>query len=170
MFPDSPSAVTPEAIAGRRAVVVPEPGGAGICAGVAGHPALVVIGGFRNRSAVAQWALEQQGRKSKRFTIAVIAAGERREDGSLRMTVEDLLGAGAVIDALATLGIDYCSPEAAAAVAAYTGLRNATAHLLNASASGRQLAEEGRRADVKLATATDVSTTVPVLREFHFTA
>ena len=93
----------------------------------------------------------------------MVAAGEIREDGSIRFAVEDLLAAGAVIDALADVGIDYCSPEAAAASAAFTGLKNATGHLIGASASGRQLAESGRRAEVDLAIQLDVSSDVEVL-------
>jgi 2-phosphosulfolactate phosphatase len=84
--------------------------------------------------------------------------------------VEDLLGAGAVIDALADVGIDYCSPEAAAASAAFTGLRNATGHLIGASASGRELSESGYRGDIDLAIDIDCSTTVPVLGEFGYRA
>ena len=96
-------------------------------------------GSLRNARAVARWALEQQGDKGDRFVVAVIAAGEEREDGSMRFALEDLLGAGAIVDALADVGIDYCSPEAAAAASAFTGLRNATGHLIGASASGREL-------------------------------
>jgi 2-phosphosulfolactate phosphatase len=97
---------------------------------------------------VAQWALAAQGDKGDRFMIAVVASGEARDDGSIRFAVEDLLGAGAIIDALGDVGIDYCSPEAAAASAAYTGLKNATGHLIGASASGRALSADGRRADI----------------------
>ena len=119
----------------------------------------VVGGSIANRRALADWALERQGDLGDRFTIAVIAAGEVRPDGSLRFAVEDLLGAGAVIDALADVGIDYCSPESAAAAAAYTGLRNATSHLISSSASGQAL---GRPA-VQL----DAVDEVAVLREFR---
>lgn len=103
---------------------------------------------LRNRSAVARRVLEAQGDKGERFMLAIVAAGERRENGGARFAVEDLLAAGALIDALADLGIDYCSPEAASAAAAFTGLRNATGHLVGASTSGRALAEAGRRAEV----------------------
>jgi hypothetical protein len=48
------------------------------------------------------------------------------------VATEDLLAAGAVIDQLATLGLDATSPEAAAAEAAYRGLARATSHLLTA--------------------------------------
>jgi len=95
--------------------------------------------------------------------VAVVAGGEVRDDETVRFSVEDLLAAGAVIDALGALGIDACSPEAAAASAAYTGLSRATRHLFTASSSGVELREEGQGADVELAAQTDVSSTVPVL-------
>lgn len=87
----------------------------------------------------ARWCLARQEELGGRFRIAVVAAGATQPDGSLRFAVEDLLAAGAVIDAIAELGIDHQSPEAAAAAAAYTGLRNATKHLVNASVSAREL-------------------------------
>ena len=89
-------------------------------------------------AAFADWCLARQEELGGRFRIAVVAAGATQPDGSLRFAVEDLLGAGAVIDAIAALGIDHQSPEAAAAAAAYTGLRNATRHLVNASVSARE--------------------------------
>lgn len=89
----------------------------------------------------AQWCLSRQEELGGRFRIAVVAAGATQPDGSLRFAVEDLLAAGAVIDAIAEVGIDHQSPEAAAAAAAYTGLRNATRHLLNASVSAREAAQ-----------------------------
>jgi 2-phosphosulfolactate phosphatase len=133
---------------------------------LADNPVVVVAGALRNRMAVAKWALERQGTKGERFMVAVVAAGEVRSDGSIRFAIEDLLGAGAIIDALADVGIDYCSPEAAAAAAAFTGLRNATGHLIGASASGRERTANGQRADVDNAIEMDVSTSVDVLREF----
>jgi len=86
----------------------------------------------------ADWCLARQEELGGRFRIAVVAAGATQPDGSLRFAVEDLLAAGAVIDAIAELGIDHQSPEAAAAAAAYTGLRKATKHLVNASVSARE--------------------------------
>jgi phosphosulfolactate phosphohydrolase-like enzyme len=133
-------------------------------AGVLPH-AVVVAGGFRNRTAVARWVLDRQAVKGDRFTVAVIAAGAVRADGTPRFTVEDLLAAGAVVDALAGVGIDYCSPEAAAACAAFTSLTRATAHLVSASGSGQQLIDLGRRHDVDDACELDAVQLVPVLRE-----
>ncbi|TXK19135.1 2-phosphosulfolactate phosphatase [Homoserinibacter sp. GY 40078] len=99
----------------------------------------VVAGGVSSAAAVARWSLERQEQLGGRFVVGVVAAGARQADGSLRFAVEDLLGAGAVIDAIAETGIDHQSPEAAAAAAAYAGLRNATRHLVSASVSAREL-------------------------------
>ncbi len=126
----------------------------------------VVAGSLRNSSALAQWALKRQADKGDRFTVAIIARGETRESGALRFALEDLLGAGAIIDALAAVGIDYCSPEAAAAAAAFTGLRNATGHLIGASTSGRAATANGNRAAVDAAIAVNSTADVQVLREF----
>jgi 2-phosphosulfolactate phosphatase len=52
--------------------------------------------------------------------------------------VEDLLAAGAIIDAISDVGIDHQSPEAAAAASAYRGLRRATTHLISASETARE--------------------------------
>ena len=123
----------------------------------------VLAAPLRNRTAVARWTLDHQHALGHRVRVAVVAAGEVRDDDTVRFSVEDLLTAGAVIDALGRLGIDACSPEAAAACAAYTGLARATRHLFTASTSGGELRGDGQGADVELATQTDVSTTVPVL-------
>lgn len=103
------------------------------------RPDGVVPTALADAEAFARWCLAKQEELGGRFRIAVVAAGATQPDGSLRFAVEDLLAAGAVIDAIAALGIDHQSPEAAAAAAAYTGLRNATRHLVNASVSAREL-------------------------------
>jgi 2-phosphosulfolactate phosphatase len=166
----SPASITAESVAGVSTLVLPSPNGTRLVAALADRNAVVVVGSLRNAAAIAKWALAQQGDKGDRFTVAIVAAGEVRSDGSIRFALEDLLGAGAIIDALAEVGIDYCSPEAAASAAAYTGLRNAIGHLVGASGSGRELAEAGFRADVDLAIDIDASDTVPVLREFALRA
>ncbi len=90
---------------------------------------------------VAAFALQRQTELGGRFVIAVVAAGAPRPDGSLRFAVEDLLAAGAVIEALTGVGIDHQSPEAATAASAFRGLHRATHHLISASASSRELRE-----------------------------
>lgn len=143
-------------------VVLPSPNGSALSAALMTTTPVVAVS-LRNRRAVARWVLDQQSERGERFPVAVIAAGERRTNAAgTRFAVEDLLGAGAVIDALADLGIDYYSPEAAIASTAFLGCANATRQLVTASASGRELVEAGFVADVELAVQVDVSSTVPV--------
>lgn len=130
----------------------------------------VIFASLRNRTAVARRILAMQIEAGERLRVAVIAAGEVRRDGTIRFAVEDLLGAGAVVDALAEVGIDYCSPEAAAASAVFTGLKGAREHVLTASASGQELIAAGSRRDVEFAGELDVSTSVSVLGEFGYHA
>jgi len=87
---------------------------------------------------IADWVLERQVERGDRFSVAVIAAGTTRADGSLRIAVEDLLAAGAVIEAMAVRGVDYQSPEAAVAGVAFLGLPHATESLMAASVGGRE--------------------------------
>ncbi len=128
-------------------------------------PATIIAGDLRNRTAIAQWVLARQVEKGGRVVVAVVAAGAARNDGTVRFAVEDLLAAGAVIDALATLGIDYCSPEAAAACAAFTGLRSAVAHLLTASVGGVEAASTGSPPDLQALADIDSSHEVLALQE-----
>ena len=102
-------------------------------------PADSVAGYLESASDLGAWALAEQTQRGGRFTVAVVAAGAPRADGSLRFAVEDLLASGAIIDAIADVGIDHQSPEAAAAASAYRGLRTATKHLIAASESSREL-------------------------------
>jgi 2-phosphosulfolactate phosphatase len=82
-----------------------------------------------------------------------------------RFAVEDLLGAGAIIDALITRGIDHCSPEASVAAEGFAALQHGLGHLLGASGSGRELAAAGLDGDVAYASALDASSAVAVLRD-----
>ena len=98
-------------------------------------------GTLETAAELARWSLARQAELGGRFRIAVVAAGATRPDGSIRFCVEDLLAAGAVIEAIAELGIDHQSPEAAAAASAYVGLRSGVRHLMSASVSARELAD-----------------------------
>jgi phosphosulfolactate phosphohydrolase-like enzyme len=53
-------------------------------------------GSFSAR-AVADWVSTLQKHLARRIIISVIAAGERRSDGSVRFATEDQLAAGAVM-------------------------------------------------------------------------
>lgn len=130
----------------------------------------VIAAGLNNRTAVAEWVLGRQAEKGDRFAVAVIAVGERRPDATARFAVEDFLAAGAVIDALSTLGIDHCSPEAATASAGFVGLKQALRHLISASETGQGLIERGRQDQVLAASRLDASWEIAELGEFAFPA
>jgi 2-phosphosulfolactate phosphatase len=92
--------------------------------------------------------------------IAVIPAGERwRNDRSLRPALEDLIGAGAVIQHLP----GRRSPEAQAAWAVYREARPDLDGNLRHYGSGKELIERGFEADVPLAAQLNVSDSAPVL-------
>ncbi len=134
---------------------------------------LVLLGCLRNAAAVAQAVADEQDRRGERTSVAVIAAGERigsDPHDPVRFAVEDMLGAGAIIDALGEHGIDHTSPEAAAAGEAFRGLGGAVRHLVSASGSGQELIARGEQNDVALAAQVDVATAVPVLDAGYFRA
>jgi 2-phosphosulfolactate phosphatase len=149
-------------------------GAAGAAGAVGGatdtQPQHIILANLNNRTAVADWVLARQAEKGARFSVAVVAAGERRRDGSLRFAVEDLFVAGAVIDSLSTLGIDHCSPEAAAASAGFVGLKQAIRHLVSASETGLALAAIGRQDEIRAASQLDSSSEIALTGEFHFLA
>ncbi|MFE1666217.1 2-phosphosulfolactate phosphatase [Microbacterium sp. P02] len=144
--------------------------GAAVAAAAAergGPSALVLAGCLRNASAVARAILDEQVRRGARTSVAVVAAGElvsREPSAPVRFAIEDQLGAGAIIDALAVRGIDHSSPEAAIAGESFRALRRAARHLVSASGSGRELAAAGHGEDVSRAAQVDADTAVAVLR------
>ncbi|MBF6047007.1 hypothetical protein GO001_17485 [Streptomyces sp. NRRL B-1677] len=165
----SPWSLSPAAL--RRApftprLVLPSPNGSTIAAS-AGE-STVVAASLRNSTAVGQW-LADQGYGTAERPVAVIASGERWPDGSLRPALEDLLGAGAVIDSLRRRGKDQLSPEAAVAAAAFAGVTNVGTVVADSS-SGRELIDGGYADDVAIATELDASSVVPVLTSGAFTA
>lgn len=131
--------------------------------------ALALLGSLRNAPAVAAAVLAEQASRGVRTSVAVVAVGEQIP-GAVRFAVEDLLGGGAVVDALGALGIDHTSPEAAAAGTAFAGLRGALRHLLTASASGQELIERGEREQVLAAADLGAASVVPALRDGAFVA
>ncbi|MDN8548091.1 2-phosphosulfolactate phosphatase [Microbacterium sp. NM3R9] len=142
---------------------------ADVAAAAAASGSLVLRGGLRNAAAVADAVLAEQQRRAARTSIAVIAVGDPGGgDGALRVAVEDLLGAGAVVDALSLRGIDHTAPEAAAACESFRGLRGAVRHLLTASGSGQELVAADRRDEALAAAELDADTVVPVFRDGVF--
>ncbi|MHA6630541.1 2-phosphosulfolactate phosphatase [Pseudonocardia sichuanensis] len=140
--------------AGTR-LALPSPNGATLCAAVAASGAVLLAGCLRNASAVAAAARAVGG------PIGIVPAGERWPDDTMRVAVEDALGAGAVAAALTDR-----SPEAELAVAQFRAAREqGLPDVLAATASGRELHAEGFAGDVTLAAAHDVSDVAPTLRD-----
>ena len=162
----SPAAMT--RVAGVERVVLPSPNGSTICFDLAARGLEVVGASLRNAASVGRWLAP---RAAAGATVAVVAAGERWPDGSLRPCAEDLWGAGAVLAGLtaalarepdAEAGPDL-SPEARLAVRAYEAVRLTLAEDLLACAGGRELAAGGFADDVHVAAELDASAVVPVL-------
>ena len=136
--------------AGTR-LVLPSPNGATLSLATGDRPTFA--GCLRNARAVAQ-ALQRYGRR-----IGVVPAGERWKDGSLRPAVEDLLGAGAIIQHLPGTR----SPEATVAEATFRRFHTEVTACLQQCSSGKELIGRGFAQDVEVAAAVDQSACVPIL-------
>jgi 2-phosphosulfolactate phosphatase len=122
--------------------------------------AAVVTAALRNARAVAAWA-GARGYGTPDRPVNVVAAGERWPDGTLRPALEDLLGAAAVLRALAVRP-GHRSPEARGAAAALDGVGDLGA-ALSGCASGRELVAVGWQDDLAAAADVDADTVVPLL-------
>ncbi|MEU7516249.1 2-phosphosulfolactate phosphatase [Streptomyces sp. NPDC042898] len=149
-----------------RRLVLPSPNGSTIAAEAAERGATVIAASLRNATAVAR-LLTDRGYGSADRPLAVIASGERWPDGSLRPALEDLLGAGAVLAALARTGRGTPTPEATAAATLWAATEDPVA-ALHGCDSGRELYEYGFPQDVAVAAEIDSSTAVPVLVDGAF--
>lgn len=148
-------------------LVLPSPNGSTLSYWLAGSVPQVIGVSLRNRRAAADWLLACHHRPSA-LRVAIIAAGERRPDGSLRPAVEDWWGAGAVIAWLCAAGWAGVSPEARAAEASFHAVADDVERALRECASGRELAAIGFVDDVRTAAELDGSRSVPVLRSNAF--
>ncbi len=152
------------AIPSGTRLVLPSPNGATLILGAAELGATVLAGCLRNAMATAAACRVRGG------SVAVVAAGERwRHDGamtgSLRPGVEDLVGAGAILAALAPTNP---SPEAIAAMAAFHAALPDLGGFLATCASGKELCGQGLAADVGLAAQLDVSQMILAFKDAAF--
>lgn len=139
-------------------LVLPSPNGSTLTLATGKTPTLA--GCLRNARAVAEAAKKHGSR------IALIPAGERWPDGSLRPSFEDLVGAGAIIHYLN----GNCSPEAQATKSAFLAAEQDLKNLLLQCGSGKELVERGYKEDVNLAAELNVSACVPALQDGAYTA
>jgi 2-phosphosulfolactate phosphatase len=145
---------------GLSRVVLPSPNGSTICAVLAEAGAQVVVASLRNRRAVADHLLERDG------SVLLVPAGERWPDDSLRVAIEDLWGAGGVVDAVLDRDPSVeLSDEALAAAAAYRLVVDRLPKALLACPSGRELVGMAYASDVAIAAELDSSTAVPRLED-----
>ena len=153
-------------------IVLPSPNGSTLSFGARelGAP-FVLAGSLRNATATARRArsIADDG------AIAVIASGERWPGSSapLRPSVEDLLGAGAVLAALDPSGsVSHpgCSPEAAAARAAFIDAKCRLTDALRSCASGRELTRIGSADDVECSAQLDADDVAAQLVEDAYIA
>jgi 2-phosphosulfolactate phosphatase len=131
----------------------------------------VLAGSMRNASATARRALLL----ANGGAVGVIASGERWPESAapLRPSVEDMLGAGAVLAALdpsGAISAPACSPEAAAARAVFIDAKPRLHDTLAASASGRELARIGFADDVETAAVLDADDVAAQLVDDAFIA
>ena len=134
-------------------LVLPPPNGSSLTL-LTGKTA-TLAGCLRNCEAVARFA-QKYGSK-----IAVIPAGEKWEDGSLRPSLEDLIGAGAILSYLS----GSLSPEAETAVVVFNSFKNDLLNTLKKCSSGKELIERDFDSDVELAAEINVSDCVPVFTD-----
>lgn len=135
-------------------VVLPSPNGSTLT--LESKSPSILAGSIVNATAVAKSA------QSIGKTIGIIAAGERWEDGSLRPSIEDFLGAGAIISKLS----GKKSSEAYIAEMAFKASLPILLDALNNSVSGKELIEWGFEEDVKLSAELDlISNCVPLLMD-----
>lgn len=137
-------------------LVLPSPNGGALS--LEGGGAVTFTACLRNSGAVAG-AARRVG-----ATFAVVPAGERWPDGSLRPAIEDWIGAGAVLAQLP----GQPSPEAALAIAAFERASRNCLAVLEHCNSGKELIERGFGEDVVLAAAVESSGIAPRLLEGAF--
>jgi 2-phosphosulfolactate phosphatase len=153
-------------------IVMPSPDGAALSvrARELGAP-FVLAGSLRNAAATAHRARSLADDRA----IAVIASGDRwpGSTAQLRPSVEDLLGAGAVLavlDPAASVSQPGCSPEAAAARSAFVAARPRLADALHSCVSGRELTRIGFADDVECAAQLDAGNVAAQLVEDAYIA
>ncbi|QNS07981.1 2-phosphosulfolactate phosphatase [Streptomyces xanthii] len=164
--PGTPWSLSPASL--RRApftprLVLPSPNGSTVAAAAAAGT-LVVASCLRNASAVGR-RLTAEGLGTPERPVAVIAAGERAADGTLRLAEEDLLGAGATVAALEAV---RPAPSAVRARDAFLRTPDVRAAVADCP-SAHELYGYGFREDVEIATEADTAPVVPVLVDGAFT-
>lgn len=166
---------------GVERLVLPSPNGSAITEALGACPGLTVYAACLRNAARVAGAVA----RSRASRVAVIAAGERWPDGSLRPAVEDLWGAGAVLAALqdtrfgreradgiapGPAGPEAFGPEALMAADAWRAVADDLPGRLRHTTSGVELVERGFGCDVEIAAEVGQGSETPILRDGRYVA
>jgi len=137
------------------------------CTWIASKVPALLIGSLLNASAVAAAANKIQ--QDSGAAITVVPSGEmwndiRENEDRLRPSIEDYLGAGAILSRLQ----GNKSPEAQVCVHAFQNSRESLEQLIWDCGSGRELRERGYEDDVRHCGRLDTTDAVPILLDGHF--
>lgn len=138
-------------------LVLPSPNGSTLSLFTSTVP--TICGCLRNAQVVAEYA------RGYGKNIGIIPAGERWEDGTLRVACEDLLGAGAILSYLK----GKLSPESRLAQIAFTEFKDHLTQKIKGCGSGKELIARGFEQDIDLACAVNSSDNIPILinNQYH---
>ncbi|TNJ65126.1 2-phosphosulfolactate phosphatase [Paenibacillus hemerocallicola] len=138
-----------------------------VCARIGGASSALLVGSLLNASAAAGEAARLRGISGAGVTV--VACGEkwsdpRQGENVLRPSLEDYLGAGAILQVLG----GSRSPEAEVCAGAFRQSKSRIAELVWDCGSGRELREKGYAEDVRHCARLDRYATVPRLHEERF--
>ncbi len=139
------------------------------CTWIASKVPALLIGSLLNASSVASVA--NQLILETKANITVVPCGEqwsdvREYEDTLRPSIEDYLGAGAILSYLN----GEKSPEVEVCIGAFNNSKQKLNELVWECGSGRELRERGFEEDVKHCSRLNVYQTVPILNKDHFVA
>lgn len=149
---NSPASFSRERVQGREIVLTTTNGTEALLR--CGQAASVFVGALVNRASAAIAAARAGG------TIHLVCCGSQGEVG-----LDDLLGAGAMLESLAGEGVLPDGDPAALALMAWREAKHSSATLarmLHESAGGRNLAAAGLEKDIEWCAAVDSLSVVPV--------
>lgn len=138
-----------------------------VCARIGGASSVLLVGCLLNASAAAGEAARL--RRLGGACVTVVACGEKWSDplegeNAIRPSLEDYLGAGAILQALG----GTLSPEAEVCAGAFRQAKSRIAELVWDCGSGRELREKGYADDVNHCARLDRYAAVPRLHEERF--
>ncbi|KXK49916.1 MAG: putative 2-phosphosulfolactate phosphatase [Chlorobi bacterium OLB5] len=137
-------------------IILPSPNGAELSLNT--YSNITITACLRNYKIVADYVNSING------NIAVIPAGEKWQNGSIRFAIEDYLGVGALISVLN----GELSAESFAAKKYFEAFESELKDVIINSYSGKELIEKGFSEDLEIALDMFSGNSIPVLKEKCF--